>query len=55
MRFKMDTGADVTVIKDTCIPRRKTPLQKSAKELFGPGHNSLQEIAQVQFKGGVQG
>ena len=50
VRFKMDTGADVTVIPDTCVPRKKTPLQKSAKGLFGPGQNSLQVLGKSSSK-----
>ena len=50
VRLKMDTGADVTVIPDTCVPREKTPLQKSTKELFGPGQNSLQVLGKFSSK-----
>ena len=50
VRFKMDTGADVTVIPNTCVPRKKTPLQKSTKELFGPGRNSLQVLGKFSPK-----
>ena len=57
VRFKMDTGADVTVIPDTCVPRKKTPLQKSTKGLFGPGQNSLQVFgmssSKMECKGAV--
>ena len=49
-RFKMDMGADVTLIPDTCVPRKKTPLQKSTKELFGPGQNSLQVLGKFSSK-----
>ena len=50
VRFKMDTGADVTVIPDTCVPGKKTALQKSTEELFGPGQNSLQALGKFSSK-----
>ena len=57
VRFKMDMGADVTLIPDTCVPRKKTPLQRSTKELFGPGQNSLRVLgkfsSKMDYKGAV--
>ena len=43
VRFKIDTGADVTVIPDKIYEAlRPTPtLVKSSKTLFGPAHTSL--------------
>ena len=56
VRFKMDTGADVTVIPDTCVLRTKTPLQKSTKEPFGPWQTELTaSIGHIHFEDGVQG
>ncbi|PVD31414.1 hypothetical protein C0Q70_06826 [Pomacea canaliculata] len=36
--FKLDTGADVTVVPQTAVPAAKRPLQKVRKKLYGPGH-----------------
>ena len=36
--FKLDTGADVTVVSPSMVPRNKRPLERSHKKLFGAGH-----------------
>lgn len=41
VNFKLDTGADVTVVPEQCVPKSARPLQKSAKELLGPGRKKL--------------
>lgn len=37
LKFKLDTGADVTVIPERMIPPGKRPLQKVTRKFFGPG------------------
>ena len=39
--FKLDTGADVTVIPETMIPKNKRPLQKSDKRLYAAGQTKI--------------
>ena len=55
VRFKMDTGAEVRVIQDTCVLRKKTPLQKSTKEPFGPWQKLTASVGHIHFEAGVQG
>ena len=50
VRFKMDTGTDVAVIPESCVLKRKTPLQKSTQVLFGPGQNSLNVLGKFSSK-----
>ena len=35
-QFKLDTGADVTVIPESMVPKNKRPLQRAGKKLFSP-------------------
>lgn len=39
--FKLDTGADVTVVPEKLVPKSKRPLQKSDKRLYGAGQNKI--------------
>lgn len=43
MKFRIDTGADVTVVPDTCF-RSYDKLQKTSKQLFGPGGSRLDVV-----------
>jgi predicted aspartyl protease len=40
VNFRLDTGADVTVVPQTCVPKN-TKLQKSTVNLYGPGQSAL--------------
>ena len=42
VRFKIDTGTDVTVISDKIYEVLRPTPTKSSKTLFGPAHTSLQ-------------
>ena len=39
--FKLDTGADVTVIPEKMIPKGKRPLERTKKKLYGPGKKEI--------------
>ncbi|KAK7096429.1 hypothetical protein V1264_005727 [Littorina saxatilis] len=49
--FKIDTGADVTVIPDNLVPSSKRPLEKAGKKLFGPGRAEMSVVG--KFKGKI--
>ena len=40
INFKLDTGADVTVVPERCVPR-KVQLSATKKRLFGPGKEEV--------------
>ena len=51
--FKLDTGADVTVIPEAVYNNAKLkPLSKSNRKLFGPGHSplSVKGVVKTQLK-----
>ena len=52
VKFKLDTGADVTVIGDSIYSRffSKTKLQRAHKKLFGPCKSKLHCLAILQAK-----
>jgi hypothetical protein len=41
VKFKLDTGADVTVVPENCAPK---PLQTTKKKLFGPNQSQLKVV-----------
>ena len=58
MRFKIDTGADVTVIPESVFKRiRNANLMRSDRILCGPARNALHVIGQfnatLKHRGGV--
>ncbi|XP_064462310.1 uncharacterized protein K02A2.6-like [Ornithodoros turicata] len=49
IRFKVDTGADVTAVPKSVLPRSiLSSLQRSTKELYGPARSSIDTIGQVE-------
>ena len=54
VRFKMDTGADVTVVSNDAVPKTNFPSESCWKKLFGPGGTPIVVIGQftadLQFK-----
>ncbi|KAK7106488.1 hypothetical protein V1264_017738 [Littorina saxatilis] len=49
--FKIDTGADVTVIPDNLVPSSKRPLEKAGKKHFGSGRAEMSVVG--KFKGKI--
>ena len=54
IQFKIDTGADVTIIPESTYKtlKIKPDIKESKEILYGPGHNRLQVLG--QFKGYLQ-
>ncbi|KAK7106504.1 hypothetical protein V1264_017754 [Littorina saxatilis] len=50
IQFKMDTGADVTVMPAVMVPKNKYPLERPSKRLFGPGKIPLKVLGQFTSK-----
>ncbi|XP_071963845.1 uncharacterized protein [Antedon mediterranea] len=50
MNFKIDTGADVTVIDTANIPKGKYPLCKADRKLYGPGRNLIPVLGKFTAK-----
>ena len=50
LQFKIDTGADVTVIPERMTPIGKRPLQKVTKKFFGPGRTRITVLGKFTAK-----
>ena len=47
VNFRIDTGADVTVVPDRFFKKNSTLIQKTDKNLFGPGQSKINVIGRV--------
>ena len=45
--FRIDTGADVTVVPSRFFKKNSPLIQKTDKKLFGPGQNKVNVIGSV--------
>lgn len=48
INFRLDTGADVTVIPERFFLKNSPLIQKTTKKLYGPGHSELNVVGRVQ-------
>ena len=47
MKFRIDTGANVTVVPDRFFNKNSPLIQKMDKKLFGPGQSKINVLGRV--------